>query len=136
VADSKPSKTTKRRLRAPSQTVRQQAVKAQAEAGKPQKVRRLRRAAGAATKPFGRIASALDRQPFRAIGKVFSIIGRLLAPKFIRNTFTELKFVTWPTRKQTRQLTFAVLMFAIVFGVVITVVDYGLDKLFRAIILK
>jgi preprotein translocase SecE subunit len=136
VADPKPSKTTKRRLRAPSQTVRQQAQKAQVEADKPVKPRRLRRAATAASRPLGRVAKLFDRQPFHVIGKVLSFIGRILLPKFIRNAFAELKFVEWPTRKQTRQLTFAVLMFAIVFGVVITVVDYGLDKLFRSIILK
>lgn len=136
MAESKPSKTTKRRLRAPSQTVREQAQKAQVEADKPVKPRRLRRAATAASKPLGRFAKLFDRQPFRAIGKVLSIIGRILLPRFIRNAFAELKFVKWPDRKQSRQLTFAVLMFAIAFGVVITVVDYGLDKLFKAIILK
>lgn len=136
MAESKRSKTTKRRLRAPSQTVRQQAEQAQVEADKPVKPRRLRRAATAASRPLGRLAHVFDRQPFRAIGKVLSFIGRILVPKFIRNAFAELKYVTWPTRKQTRDLTFAVLMFAIAFGVVITVVDYGLDKLFRAIILK
>lgn len=136
MADSQPSKTTKRRLRAPSQTVRQQAEKAQAEALKPEGKRRLRTAAATAGKPLGFIGRLFNRQPFKAFGKVLRLVGRILLPKFIRNAFAELKYVTWPDRKQSRQLTFAVIMFAIVFGVIVTVVDYGLDKLFRALILK
>lgn len=136
MADSQPSKTTKRRLRAPAQTVRQQAEKAQAEALKPEGKPRLRAAAATAGRPLGFIGRLFNRQPFKTIGKVLGFIGRILLPKFIRNAFAELKYVTWPNRKQSRQLTFAVIMFAIVFGVIVTVVDYGLDKLFRALILK
>lgn len=136
MADSQPSKTTKRRLRAPAPTVRQQAEKAQADAEKPEGKHRLRTAAATAGKPLGFIGRLFNRQPFKAIGKVLKFIGRILVPKFVRNSFAELKYVTWPTRKQTRQLTFAVLMFAIVFGIVVTVIDYGLDKIFRALILK
>lgn len=136
MADSKPSKTTKRRLRAPAQTVREQAEKARAEASKPDGKRRLQAAASTAGKPFGFARRLFNRQPFKAIGTVFGFVGRILVPKFVRNSFTELKYVTWPTRKQSRQLTFAVLMFAVVFGIIITIVDYGLDKLFRALILK
>jgi preprotein translocase SecE subunit len=48
----------------------------------------------------------------------------------------ELRLVTWPNWKQSRQLTFAVLVFAVIFGAAIAVVDYGLDKVFRNILLK
>ncbi|HSX44709.1 MAG TPA: preprotein translocase subunit SecE [Candidatus Saccharimonadales bacterium] len=102
------------------ETVRERAQKASSDA--PKRQRRIRVKAGAirgATvfKPFGRI-------------------GRIIVPGFVRNTFKELGMVTWPDRKETWKLTSAVFVFAIAFGIVIAVVDYGLDKLFRSIILK
>lgn len=136
MADKEPTKTTKRRLRAPSQTVREQAEKAQADADKPVRTRRLKAAAASTRKPFGKAARLFNYQPFKTIALIGKIIGRILVPKFVRNAFRELRLVTWPDRKKTRQLTFAVLAFAIVFGVIITVVDYGLDKLFKSLILK
>lgn len=129
MAEAKPTKNTKRSLRPASETMRQQAEKAQATADKPQGNRRLRSAASSAGKPLGRFAKLFHRQPFR-------FIGRILLPRFVRNAFKELRLVTWPNRKQTRDLTFAVLMFAIAFGIIITIVDYGLDKLFKSLILK
>lgn len=138
MADSKSSKNTKRRLRAPAPTVREQAKKAQEQAEKPEgKQRRLRKAAASkASKPAGKIARLFDHQPFKAIKVIFAFIGRILVPKFIRNAFGELKLVTWPDRKKTRDLTFAVIMFAIAFGILVTIIDYGLDKLFKALILN
>ena len=69
--------------------------------------------------------------PFR----VFRFL-RFLVPSYFRNSFKELKQVTWPTRKETIKLTFAVFMFAIVFGIFITIVDYGLNAVFKRILLK
>ena len=43
--------------------------------------------------------------------------------------------VTWPSGKQTRALTFAVIVFSIVFGALVALVDFGLDKLFKKVIL-
>lgn len=127
--DSASSKTTKRRLKAPSQTVRQQAEKAQA---KPQQ-RKLKTAASTGRKPFAKLGRGLNkvfnRQPFRLIGKI-------LLPPFVRGAFNELKLVTWPNRRETIRLTFAVIVFAIAFGAVVTAVDWGLDKIFKAVILN
>jgi preprotein translocase SecE subunit len=147
VADSKPSKTTKRRLRAATPTVRQAAEKAQISAKKPARVSPVKKAARAtgkplkaAAKPFIKVAPWFDRQPFRFIGKILcfvgKILGRIVWPRFVRESFGQLRQVEWPSFGETTRLTFAVLVFAIIFGVLITGVDYGLDKLFRAIILK
>jgi preprotein translocase SecE subunit len=62
-------------------------------------------------------------------------IGRHLIPRYIRGSFSELRQVTWPDRKQSRQLTIAVVMFATVFGIVIALLDYGLDKAFKKVFL-
>ena len=61
---------------------------------------------------------------------------RRVIPRFFREAFQELRLVTWPGRKETWKLTTAVFVFAIVFGIAIAITDYGLDKLFRNIILK
>ena len=68
--------------------------------------------------------------------KVFRIIGRILWPYYFRNSWKELRQVTWPTGKQTRQLTIAVLAFSLVFGGIIFAIDFGLDKLFKEVLLK
>lgn len=67
--------------------------------------------------------------------KVFRIIGYILVPPYLRNSWGELKQVTWPGRKETFQLTLAVLAFAVIFGILVTTVDYGLEKVFKRIIL-
>lgn len=85
------------------------------------------------------------RPPLKQIGHAFRwffrlrfvrFIGRLLGLRFIRSSWQELRLVTWPTRKEGRRLTTAVVIFSVVFGTVIALVDYGLDKLFRQVLLK
>jgi preprotein translocase subunit SecE len=60
----------------------------------------------------------------------------VIVPRYFRNSWAELRRVTWPGRKETRQLTSAVLVFAVIFGILIATVDYGLDKVFKKVILK
>jgi preprotein translocase subunit SecE len=72
-------------------------------------------------------------RPFRKVGR---IIGLVLVPRYFRNSWKELRKVKWPTRKETAKLTLAVFTFAIVLAMIVTVTDYGLDKLLRKVILK
>lgn len=83
--------------------------------------------------------------PFRPVGRLllrvgrlkpFRILGRILFPTYFRNSWKELQQVTWPGRKESLQLTLAVIIFSIVFGAIIAVVDYGLDKVFKQVLLK
>ena len=60
---------------------------------------------------------------------------RRVTPGYFRSSWKEVKEVTWPDRKTTAKLTVAVLAFATVFGVAIAIVDYGLDKIFKALLL-
>jgi len=85
------------------------------------------------------------RPPFKQLGhglrwffrlKPVRFIGRMLGFTFVRGSWRELKLVTWPTRREGRRLTTAVILFSVVFGAVIAVVDYGLDKLFKQLLLK
>ncbi len=118
MADS-PAKP-KRRIRK-VETVREQAEKQRQEKTKR---RRVRQAASVAAWPFKWLRFLNNR------------VTRILIPRYIRNSFKELRVVVWPNRKETTQLTIAVFAFAIIFGVLITITDYGLDKIFKKILLK
>jgi preprotein translocase SecE subunit len=137
VANSEPTvKRQKRRLKAPTETVRERQTSAQTKATKPAgPIRRTFRLLGW---PFRKIAAwriwqSMAWKPFRFIGKW---LGLILLPPYVRNSFQELKLVTWPNFRQTLRLTFAVLAFSVVFGAFIAAIDYGLDKLFKEVLLK
>lgn len=68
--------------------------------------------------------------------RLVRIIGLILLPKYFRNSWKELKQVSWPNFKLSRQLTFAVIIFAVFFGISIAGLDYGLTKIFKIILLK
>ena len=132
MADKPPAKS-KRLVKNP-ETFRERALKANEASDKPNQVARLKGVGSQVTSPvLGPIG--------RTLGKIFAfkplaLIGKIILPVYFRQSWQELRLVTWPTWKESRQLTYAVLFFAIVFGIVIAVVDYGLDKIFRGILLK
>lgn len=128
-SEPKTQKTQKRQLR-PATTVREQSQKATARAEKPKRRSKVGRVLGA---PFRLIA-----KPFKLLGKFkfFRAIGLVLWPRYFRNSVRELRLVTWPNRTQTRKLTTAVIIFSVIFGVMIAIVDYGLDKVFKKVILQ
>lgn len=125
----KPKRRVLRAAPAPT-TLREQSEQAQAKSNRPAKASRLGRILSAPFRFIGRL--------FRPLGKIrfFRVIGFILAPPYIRNAWNELRQVTWPNRTQTRRLTFAVIVFSVIFGGVVAIVDYGLDKVFRALILN
>jgi len=55
---------------------------------------------------------------------------------FFQESFLELKKVHWPTAKEARQLTAAVLILAAFFGLILAFMDYGLGKLIYPLIIK
>lgn len=123
MAEDQPKR--KRRLRpTSSETVRERAAKAQIAAAEPAKQ--------------GKVRSVLRKisLPFRLLGRGLRWLGRFIIPPYLRNSWRELRLVTWPNRRQSRQLTFAVMVFAIIFGILVAGVDYGLDKLFKQVLLK
>ena len=112
------------------QTMREKSEKTVTKAGKPKRVKGVLRTFAAPFKYAGKILGIIGS--FKPI----HFIGLILFPKYFRNSWKELRLVTWPNRKQTRQLTLAVVIFATIFGVLIAITDYGLDKVFRKVILK
>ena len=79
----------------------------------------------------------LNKLPvFKQFFKLVRLLGLILIPRYVRNSFQELKGVTWPSFKESLRLTYAVIIFAVVFGVSIALVDYGLGKVFKTLLLK
>lgn len=132
-----------KKLTKKTETFREQSAKQRTKAAQP---RRLRKTASTASKPvkaarsgiwkllkpFGFLLRPFKTKPMRFIGR---ILAKVLLLNYFQASWKELRQVTWPNRKETIKLTTAVIIFALVFGLFITVVDYGLDKLFRFIIL-
>jgi preprotein translocase SecE subunit len=125
----------KARIVKKSETMRERTVKQQGE----QKPRRIRRVSNQAKRPL-KAASKFGRREYylplpdnrfgRFLNKKYHII-----PGFLRNAWAEVRQVVWPSRRETLKLTLAVIIFALVFGTAIWLVDYGIEKLFRTIIL-
>ena len=124
------SKKKVRRLR-PAETMRERAERATEP--KQRRIRVRLPFGDAIMRFFGRVGKLKLWKPFVFAGR---FLNRFLVPPYLRNSWRELRQVTWPDRKQSRQLTVAVILFSLIFGVLVTVFDYGLDKVFKAIILK
>lgn len=133
------SNTKKTRVRK-AETHREKAAKSQAKTSAKaakQPKRRARRFIGAIAKPLNKpariIIAPFRTRPVRFIGRV---VGRILWPKYFRNSWAEIKQVTWPARRETWKLTFAVIVFAIVFGLAAAGTDFVLDKVIRRIVFR
>lgn len=129
------SKKAKRKLKNP-ETFRERALKA-SESSKPEKPRRVRKFFAAIFRPIGNFF--IKAQKVKALKPVFAafrIIGRVVWPKYFRTSFQELKKVTWPTWKMSLRLTYAVLVFSVIFGISVAAVDWGLGKIFKHLLLK
>jgi preprotein translocase SecE subunit len=127
-----------------TETVREKAEKA---ASTPPKKRRLHRATSTVSpilkltgkyihrvlKPLRFLLIPFKTRPARFVGR---ILASILMFSYIRGAWQEMREVTWPSREETWKLALAVFTFAIAFGLVIAVVDYGLDKLFRSLLLQ
>ncbi len=126
------SSKPKRRMVKKAESVHQAAEKQQ-QTAKPEKRGVFRLVLKYIAAPFRFIG-----RPLKKLGrfKFFRVIGLILVPPYFRNSWKELRQVTWPNRRETWQLTMAVMIFAIIFGVMIALVDYGLDKLFKQVLLK
>lgn len=128
-------KPKKRQLKK-AETVRD---KATAPVEQPKK-RRLRATADSVKQPL-KTAREAGRREYHPIKLPDNRLGRFLTksrrftPRFFREAWAELRQVTWPNRSETFRLTTAVIVFALAFGGLIAAVDYGLEKLFREVLL-
>lgn len=56
--------------------------------------------------------------------------------KFVNDIISELKKVTWPTRREATYLTTLVIIFTVAVAIALGVIDYGFSKLMNIILLK
>lgn len=133
MADSKPVKRTFKK----TETVRERNTRT---SNAEPKVRRLHKTASS----IGRPASAARRfggkeyylpLPDNKVGRFFNK-KRSFIPRFFKEAWTEVRKVEWPDRRSTVRMTIAVFVFSFIFGLIITVVDYGLGKLFRKVFIE
>ncbi len=118
------------------------AEKAEKKAGKV-RLRRTRKLLATVAKPLGVfrvfkqpvsfITRPLRTRPAKFVGRW---IGRILWPRYFRNSWKEVRQVTWPDRATTWKLTLAVLLFAIIFGLAAAGTDWVLDKIIRRIVFR
>lgn len=91
------------------------------------------------------LAWIVHRPPLKQIGhglrwffrlKPFLFIAKITGLKYLYDSLSELRDVTWPSFRESLRLTGAVIIFAIIFGFFVAIVDFGLDKVFKQILLK
>lgn len=134
------NKSKKRPVAKKTETLRQRTDRVTSDAQKP-KSRRIRNTADTVAKPLHRLRHVAAKEyhvvplPNNRLGRVLGKRVRLF-PRFFLNAWKELLRVDWPNNILTLRLTFAVFIFALVFGTIITVVDFGLDKVFKQVFLK
>jgi preprotein translocase SecE subunit len=132
----KPATTKKRKVKNP-ETFRERALKANVEDDTPRKRSKISRPFKALLRPIKRLLVAIVTFPlFKPLRTPLRIIGKIIFPVYFRNSWAELKDVTWPSFRESLRLTWAVLLFAIIFGTSVALVDYGLDAVFKRILLK
>lgn len=134
VEDSTPKgseKTSKKK-----ETLRQRTERAASESANT-KSRRIKDTAQSASKPF-RAAHRFGKKsyyiplPDNKVGR-FLNKPRHITPRYFREAWQELRLVVWPDKKTTVRLTIAVFIFALMFGLLVAVVDFGLDKVFKKV---
>jgi preprotein translocase SecE subunit len=134
VAQSPESKR-RPRVRKSAPTVRElaEAARAKQEDKPPRRITKvLARPAAPVKKISGSRPAKVAATPFRWVGKGLGWI----VPKYLINSWRELRQVRWPNRRETWRLTLAVFIFSIIFGAMVAGVDKGLDELFKKLVLK
>ena len=103
-----------------------------------EKPKRARKVASSVFKPVTKVKNFLKTE-FHVLPRSskpgFFSKSRRMTPSYFVDSIAELKNVTWPGRKETWKLVFAVFVFAMILGLFISVLDFGLDKIFRKVIL-
>lgn len=137
-------KSAKKRQLKKVETVRQRAERS--TTATPQ-VRRVKATANKASRPFRAFGRGIAKvlRPFAFVLIPFKtrparFIGRLLQRGlfigFFIESWKEVRQVEWPDLKTTIRLSIAVFIFSVLFGVIVTVIDFGMDKVFREVFIK
>lgn len=137
MSKDKKSVQARRKIKEP-ETIRQKAEKESAKRVKPSKrskfVKRIHRPFSTlkrvGSKEFNPI-KAPDKRGLHHLNKKIPYV-----PKFLKNSWAELKKVTWPSFSVAMKLTLAVIVFSIIFAIFVQILDYIFNKLVKEIILR
>ncbi len=105
------------------------------------KKRTLKEKSSSSLRPLKRLRRKSDKKrklpklPDNRLGRILDKILFAL-PRYFKNSWKEIRLTTWPGRRETIRLTFAVFIFSTVFAVFVAVLDFGLDKLFKHLVTK
>ena len=90
------------------------------------------------SRPFRWLGRQLGRlaKPLRFMRRPLRLAKKLLGIDYFVSSWQELRQVSWPNRRQTWQLTSAVIIFSVIFGLLLAGVDKGLDVVFKHILTK
>lgn len=137
---AKVSKTDETKRKSRRTAKKQQTVRERTQTSKTAQPKRLRRTAGKVRGPFSKAGAFIKRKlsfikiPNNRFGRILRKIGRILWPTFFREAWREIRLVTWPNARDTIRLTIAVFIFSVIFAAIVGVIDFGLDKLFKEVI--
>lgn len=146
MSEEKAKQHRRRKLAKKPETVRDKAEKAQAKKAKEQKKKTPKKPSKAAAKAN---KAASDTKNF--LSKSLDVHGhdheaggvkgsltkqRSIIPSYFGDSIKEIQAVTWPSFKEAWSLTFAVVMFAIVFSILVSSLDWVLGKVFEEVILN
>lgn len=84
-------------------------------------------------------SSKKTRRIFKLPNNKFGrVLDKLLFtfPRYLKGSWQELRQTTWPNRKETIRLAFAVFVFSAAFAAFVAVLDFALDKIFKNLITK
>ena len=84
-------------------------------------------------KELSSMANTEKKNIFKRIGGFFVRLVKGIGRKF-REMFYELKKVTWPTKKDMINYSVVVLVFIVIMGVIIGVIDLGAGKLVELLV--
>ncbi len=123
-----PPEKDKNKSQSQPESVRERAERAISEASKPKKKANIE--VDTKSKSNSKLLARSKKTKKEKKQRRFHII-----PKFIRLAFVEIKLVTWPNARTTFKLTTAVIIFATVFAILVSLVDYGFGKIFKKVFL-
>ncbi len=146
MSEEKAKQHRRRKLAKKPVTVREKADKAQAKKAKEQKKKAPKKPSKTAakasqaannTKSFLNKSLDVHDHDHEATGIKASLTKqRSIIPSYFSNSVREIQEVTWPSFKEAWSLTFAVVMFAVVFAILVSSLDWVLGKVFEEVILN
>lgn len=89
----------------------------------------------AVRKTLGKEVNLPIKLPDNKVGKALGKKRRLPFAKYVGESVTEMRKVTWPSRKEAIKLTFAVIVFTGIFMIIISVADFLISNVVERILL-